>query len=171
MKRIVAWGAGVALLVVAGCSAAPQMDSAGVEDAITTELQPHLEPATIDTVDCPDDVPVGSGSTFTCAVTVAEATFDVDVTQQDTQGGIEFAPTEVVIVTGMIEEDLDTRLHEAYDEPGNVMDLDVDCAGPAVRVVEVGDTFDCEITADATVFVERVEITDESGTVSYLVVE
>lgn len=170
--RILGWFGAIALVIAAGgCGAAPHIDAVGVADAITTELQPHLDPETITSVECPDGIAPDSGSQFTCVAHAADASFDVEVTQKDDHGEIEFAPTDAVIITAVVEADLDTRLHEAYDQPGNVMDLDVDCGGPRVRVLAPGDTFDCEVTADESIFIERVSVVDTAGTVSYLVVE
>lgn len=172
MRRLVvivaAWAA-VGLL--AGCAGSPKLDAAGLEHAITTELQPHLDPEPITTVECPGDIPAGAGDPFTCVVHAAEVSFDVEVVERDDAGDVEFAPEDAVLVTAVIEADLDARLHEAYDQPGDVMELTVDCGEPRVRVLQVGDTFDCEVTARDTVFVERVSVVDPTGTVSYLVVE
>ncbi len=172
MRLLVRFLAVVMLLAVAvGCATDPMMDTAGVERTITEELQPHLEPETITAVDCPDDIAVETGAVSTCVVHAGDTGFDVEVTQRDADGGIEFAPAGAVIVTAAVETDLDGRLHEAYDQPGDVIDLTVDCGRPPVRVLEVGDTFDCEVDADGTIFIERVSVVDTAGTVSYLVVE
>lgn len=159
------------VIAAAGCAAVPQMDAEQVEAVIATELEPHLEPEPIDSVDCPGKVPVEVGAEFTCVVRTADTDFDVEVTQQDDTGEIEFAPRDAVIVTAAIEADLDTRLHEAYDQPGDILDIAVDCDEPRVRVLEVGDTFDCTVTAADSEFVERVSVVDTEGTVSYLVVD
>ena len=170
--RTLGWFVATALVITAGgCAAEPRIDATGVADAITTELQPHLDPETITSVECPDDVAPESGAQFTCVAHAADVSFDVEVTQENDDGKIEFAPTDAVVVTAGIEADLDSRLHEAYDQPGDVMDLDVDCGGPRVRLLTPGDTFDCEVTADGSIFTERVSVVDTAGTVNYLVVE
>lgn len=165
------WLSVVPLVILAGCSSPRSVDDVGVGAAIAAELQPHLAPEEISSVECPPDVPVEAGGRFTCVVHVAEESVDVAVTQKSTGGDITFAPQGAVVVTEVVRADLDRRLHDAYDQPGDVMDLDVDCGGPAVRVLAVGDTFDCDVTAGGSTFVERVAVVDAAGTVSYLVVE
>ena len=91
----------------------------------------------------------------------------VTVTLRDTKGAISFTTNPAVIVVARVEADLRTRLHEAYDEPGDVMEITVGCPGAAVRVLDVGATFRCSVIAGGTNMAQEVTVADLGGEVTY----
>jgi hypothetical protein len=84
------------LLLVLGfrCSAevsGPELDVPQVESEIQTGIEEQTDVA-ISGVDCPDDVPIDEGATFTCTATVegSEETLSIRVTQTDSSGTVDW---------------------------------------------------------------------------------
>lgn len=84
------------LLLVLGfrCSASvsgPELDIAKVESEIQTGIAEQTD-VTISSVDCPDDVPIDQGNTFTCTASVEGTgeTLSVRVTQTDSSGTVDW---------------------------------------------------------------------------------
>ena len=75
-------------VVFVGCS--DVLDEATLEEELTQQVRPTLaEPAM--TVDCPSDVEVEAGATFTCTATAPDgAVTIVEVTQQSDAGDVEW---------------------------------------------------------------------------------
>jgi hypothetical protein len=70
----------------AGCS--KTLDSTGVESQVKAAIEDRLGQTGM-TVDCPDDVEVKAGATFTCTATgPSGTTATVEVTQTDDKGNL-----------------------------------------------------------------------------------
>jgi Domain of unknown function (DUF4333) len=69
-----------------GCS--KTLDSTGVESQVKAAIEGRLGQTGM-TVDCPDDIEVKAGATFTCTATgPSGATATVEVTQTDDKGNL-----------------------------------------------------------------------------------
>jgi hypothetical protein len=80
--------AAAGLLVVAAASCTKQLDTAGLEDQLRTDLQEKLGRA-VASVDCPPDVDAKAGVTFRCTATGEDgSTTIVEVSQDDDQGHV-----------------------------------------------------------------------------------
>lgn len=170
MRRVEMSGAALVLAFsgsIAGCGGGRRVDVAGVERTVTTKLARALAPARVTSTTCPGSPSLAANSTFRCTTDVAGHSVGVKVTLRDTKGAISFATTEAVIVASQVEADLRSRLHEAYDEPGDIMKISVRCPGPDVRVLDVGDRFRCTAVAGGTTMIEEVTVAAVSGAVTY----
>jgi hypothetical protein len=80
----------VAFLAIAAAACTKTLDTDGLE----TELQSQIEAETqssITSVDCPEDVEVETGGSFTCtAEQEGGATLTIRITQQDDQGNVQW---------------------------------------------------------------------------------
>ena len=88
------------LLLVVGfrCSASvggPELNIATVESEIQSGIEEQTDVA-ISSVDCPEDVPIEEGNTFTCTAAVegTEETLSVRVTQTDNSGTVDWQVEE-----------------------------------------------------------------------------
>jgi len=84
------------LLLVVGfrCSASvsgPELNIPTVESEIQTGIEEQTD-VTVSSVDCPEDVPIDEGGTFTCTATVegSEETLSIRVTQTDNSGTVDW---------------------------------------------------------------------------------
>jgi hypothetical protein len=91
--RTASRGAGLLLLVVllGACQVSVSDDTLDA-DKLELEVGRGIEEQTgiqVESVDCPDDVQIQAGDTFTCTVTAEDgSTAPVDVTQQDDEGNV-----------------------------------------------------------------------------------
>jgi hypothetical protein len=165
----------VVALVAAGllgaCGGGGRVDAKGVEKTISTKLERAYAPVRVGPTTCPSPPPLERGATFRCATEVDGRSVDVRVTLRDTEGAITFTTTRAVIVVAQVEADLRARLHDAYDEPGDVMKISVHCAGPRVRVLDVGATFRCAVEAGGTSMAQEVTVADLGGAVTFRAVD
>jgi hypothetical protein len=157
--------------LLAGCGGGSRVDVRGVEKTITAELERVYAPVRVGPTTCPSAPALEKGATFRCATRVAGQSVDVRVTLRDTKGAITYSTSRAVIVVAQVEADLRARLHDAYDEPGDVMEISVRCAGPAVRVLDVGATFRCSVEAGGTSMTQEVTVADRGGAVTYRAVD
>jgi hypothetical protein len=78
--------AGLLALAAAGCT--KQLDTAGLEDQLKTDLQERLGRA-VTSVDCPTDVDAKAGVTFRCTAAGGDgSTTTIEVSQDDDQGHV-----------------------------------------------------------------------------------
>ncbi|MGH2724858.1 MAG: DUF4333 domain-containing protein [Actinomycetota bacterium] len=67
-----------------------KLDTDKIEAEVTRGIEDQTGVA-VQSVDCPDDVELEAGNTFTCTVTAEDgSTGQVDVTQQDDEGNVEW---------------------------------------------------------------------------------
>lgn len=157
---------GALALGAAGCSK-KQFDSSGVESVVTAKLAKTYAPLKVGRTTCPRRVGLGAGVAFSCTAEVAGVPLPIRVTQRDAKGRVSFVTTKAVIDVAAVEADLAKTLHDAYDEPGDIMKITTTCPGERVRVLPPRASFTCDVTASAQHFVERVTITAVSGAMTY----
>ena len=80
--------AAFAVLAIATVACTKTLDSDGLERELKTDLEGELA-ATITSVDCPSDIEVKTGDTFTCTAQEESGTsFTLEVTQSDDKGNV-----------------------------------------------------------------------------------
>ncbi len=80
--------AALSVLAIATVACTKTLDSDGLERELKTDLEDEL-PATITSVDCPSDIEVEAGHTFTCtADDDGGASLTLEVTQSDDKGNV-----------------------------------------------------------------------------------
>jgi hypothetical protein len=73
-------------VLTAACGAT--LDAGGLESQIAEQLEARFSGSAW-TVACPDDVEPRAGGTFACMATSdSDQTFDIEVTQEDTEGSV-----------------------------------------------------------------------------------
>ncbi len=156
-----------AVLLVTGCAKGAGLNTSGVERAVTEKLTVAYKPLKVGATKCPSKVSLEKGTTFTCETEVAGSMVGVKVTTTDDAGAIRFETTKAVLQIWDVQRDLEAKLHAAYDEPGDVLDIKAQCNGLAVRVLAVGSTFRCDVTVSAEKMVQEVTVEDATGNVTY----
>ena len=77
-----------ALVVLSGCTFTRNLDTAELEAEIERGIAAQTGAQGV-TVDCPEDVPLEAGNTFTCdAADATGQTVTVNVTQEDDEGNV-----------------------------------------------------------------------------------
>jgi Domain of unknown function (DUF4333) len=80
----------VAVLAIAVGACSKTLDTEGLEGQLATQIEDEID-TTITSVECPEDVDVESGATFTCtAEEESGAALEIQVTQSDDQGNVEW---------------------------------------------------------------------------------
>lgn len=94
-ESLVVLGTGVLLTVasLSGCSASVSTGSSNLdinklETMVASEMETQLNLSATPTVTCPDPVPIEQGNVFTCTAELNGDTIDVEVTQTDDQGNV-----------------------------------------------------------------------------------
>lgn len=91
-------------LVVIGVTAAACSSSinvASLESEVSAQLAVQQEvPASEVSVDCPEPIEVGQGAVTRCTATIAGESADIDVTQMDGEGRVEWVIVETTDAPG-----------------------------------------------------------------------
>lgn len=150
----------VALLSVAllasSCGGTEVLDTEDVAaqlgDTLSAELGTNI------TVDCPGEVPLEEGESFTCTATGSEETFDVVATQTDSEGSV--AAKRSSLNMDAIEE----QIAGSLEQLGGI-DIAVTCPDD----VEVGEgkKFECLATSERGELIFVVTQTDGFGNVTF----
>jgi hypothetical protein len=160
--RALAAAVAVAAVAVAGCGKPAVLDGPRSEDRIGERLAETYD-VEVGAVTCPDDVEVEEGATFTCTARVGGERVEVDVRQTDDEGTLEVASRSAILSTPRVEDDIAATLADRFARD----DVEVTCAGPAVRIEEPDATFTCEaVDGDETKEVE-VRVRDARGALAY----
>jgi len=89
-RRLVAAGALAAVaFLVAACSSTINVTTLEAEVAAQLAAQQQV-PASEVSVDCPDSIELSEGAVTRCTATIADTAAEVDVTQVDGEGGVEW---------------------------------------------------------------------------------
>lgn len=161
----------VAILGLGGCAKGAQLDTSKAEEVISEKLTAAYAPLDVGATTCPGNAKSAKGTTFVCSTEIGTSSVDVKVTVTDEKGNVEFVTTKAVIDIAKVQADLAAKLHAAYDEPGDVLKIAVDCGKPAVRVLKPHSSFVCEVTASAQVMAQEVTVEDTAGNLTYRAVE
>ncbi len=95
--------AAAACLALAAAACTKTLDTDGLEGELQAQVEQQTG-STISAVDCPADIEVETGGTFTCtAREESGATFTIQVTQRDDQGNVEWEVTDATLGTGASE--------------------------------------------------------------------
>jgi len=158
-----------ALVVVAvvglglgACGQPAVLDGPRSEDRIGERLAEAYGVA-VEAVRCPDEVEVEEGATFACTARVGEGSVEVDVRQTDGEGTLEVEARQAILSTSRVEEDIATTLADRFARD----DVEVTCAGPAVRIEEPDATFTCEAIDGEDAKEVEVRVRDARGALAY----
>lgn len=143
-------------LLVSSCGGTEVLDTEDVAAQLGETLSAKL--GTNITVDCPGEVPLEEGESFTCTATGPEETFDVVVTQTDSEGSV--AAKRASLNIGAIEE----QIAQSLERLGGI-DIRVTC--PDDVEVGKGKKFECLATSERGELTFVVEQTDDFGNVTF----
>lgn len=156
-------------VVLAGCSgsvsigSSDQLDTAKLENTLTEASQNAFPAFSVGNAQCPDDVKLEAGGTFTCTVDVEGQPLRFDVTQDDEKGNVSYVKAQAALDTVKLEASLTGQIKEQTG-----VDVTVACPGDKVLVKDVGATFPCDATAaDGTTTVVTVTVDDLDGNISF----
>ncbi len=157
---------GVLALVAAGCGREPELDM----DRVASEVRSSLA-ATFDlpvtAPQCPDQVDVEKGRSFTCRVRIAGLPLSVEVTQRDTDGNLRIQPTAAVLDMASVRNELTVAI-TAQLEGGKV---EVDCGDDEVKVVPPGESFECSASDGSVERRVTARVRDRGGNLTYSIEE
>jgi hypothetical protein len=143
-------------LLASSCGGTEVLDTADVaaqlSDTLTTQLSTNIA------VDCPGEVPLEEGESFTCTATGSEETFDVVVTETDSEGSV--AAKRASLNMGAIEE----QIAKSLETLGGI-DIGVTC--PDDAEVGEGKMFECLATSERGELTFVVQQTDDFGNVTF----
>ncbi len=155
-------GAVLLLGALVGCSQPARLDGNGIEATIRSRLADDLD-IPVSSVSCPDDIEAEAGDHFTCRATTPGGEVDVTVNQADGEGTLAVEPTEAVLVTDRVVDDIVATLADRFDRD----DVAVTCPGPAVRIEEVDATFTCRAQDGDEARLVEVRVRDLQGALAY----
>jgi hypothetical protein len=154
------------LATLSGCGSRT-LSTSGVEAQISARLARDHAPVRVGATTCPSVPRPAKGARFTCRTAVGDQTVGVDVAMTDADGHLAFVTTRSIVARAEVERDLEKRLHDAYDEPGDVMAITATCPGAAVRVLAVDATFRCTVKTGDSTASYVVTVADRAGNVTY----
>ena len=90
----------LAALVIAAAACTKTLDTDGLEGELRSQAEERFN-ITLTSVDCPADIEVEAGGTFTCdAKQESGATLTLQVTQSDDQGNVEWDLVDAALEPG-----------------------------------------------------------------------
>ena len=155
-----------ATVTAAGCNVSlspgggDELGSQRIERFLESDIPPGDGAATLDItkVRCPRRVVHGDTATFTCAVTVSDATVDVHVDQR----GDELTRREAVLVVATVE----TFVQQQYEVQLGV-GVTAECSPDALLAAEPGHEVECTATdIEGTAETAAVKVEDLDGTIT-----
>lgn len=153
---------GCAPLALAGCGA---IDATQTENAVRQEIARSIG-AKLRSVECPEEIPLERGRSFSCTAIGADGTrVRVPVTQTDEGGNIEFRAQLLkprVVEAGLV--DFAQRAAKARAR----REARAAARCPELRPVKRGDVVQCSVTFnDGSTAVGTATQTDDRGTVRF----
>lgn len=118
----------------------------------------------VESVDCPEDVPLEQGVTFECeVVSQTNQKIIVAVTQTDEEGNINWQTNGGLISLVILEPQIQNWIAQQFN-----LRATVDCQGDRFLIAHTGEQFLCDATAESGQK-GRVEVTvqDEQGNVTW----
>lgn len=147
------------LVVLAGCASDPTLDARSLERILPAQIVPD-HPGVVTNLACPSSIDMAAGIAVVCTAEVGGDPVTMTVTQIDDAGS----------VTAELDQPLfDVEASADVLAAQLTTDLSVEttiaCAGPAVRVFEVGEVISC-VAYDPSGRSRPLSVTvlDESGT-------
>lgn len=140
------------LLTLTGCF--NRLNTNAVEQEIEAEIESQSRRLSISEVRCPRDIYRQAGAYFRCVGYLRpEGQFTINVTQQDTQGNVEWdvPNSQVILNIAKVEEELEESFAEAFSKRASL-----NC-GDLYRLNQPGEEFACEVIGGVTV--EQVQVT------------
>jgi hypothetical protein len=152
----------VAALALGGCGRPAVLDTERTEARIADSLAARFD-VEVGEVECPEEVEVDEGATFSCTASVDGGEVDVDVEQRDGDGALEVTPRQAVLVVDRVASDITDVLADRFSRD----DVEVTCAGGPVRVEEPGATFACTAVDGPQEVAVEVRVRDARGALTY----
>ena len=159
-------GAALCASLLSACSGsisvgnARALDSTKLEKAIRKEVEAKL-PIRIGTVSCPNEVKIAEGDVFACLVEIDNQQLEIEVTQTDDDGNVDFEAVEAVLDVGQA-----TDFVEDYATKQAGRATSANCGESRVLILEPGRTFMCNVTDGTNTGTATVTVKDVDGNVS-----
>jgi Domain of unknown function (DUF4333) len=156
--------------VLAGCQASVHIggsrtiDTASMEDKITTRLQDNYPGLHVDSVACPKDVKPAEGAAFQCTAKFdgAQAPFTVTLSNVNAStGGFDYQikQTKAILIIDKAVKLVKSTMQELAPN------ATVDCGTARWQVVEVGGALECTISEGSERVTVRLVVKNVDGTV------
>lgn len=142
---------GVSLLTLTGCF--NRLNTHAIEQEIESEIESQSRRLSLSEVRCPRDVPRKAGAYFRCVGQLRpEGQFTINVTQQDSQGAIEWdvPNSEVILNIAKVEEKIQEDFTRAFSKRAFI-----DC-GATYRINQPGERFECQVIGGVEVNQEQI---------------
>ncbi|MBI2709661.1 MAG: DUF4333 domain-containing protein [Actinobacteria bacterium] len=156
----------VLALALGGCSRRPDLDMAAARREIRrTLVSTYGADVDLGQPRCPARVVARKGERFRCSIDVAGQRLGLSVEQRDDAGTLQVVPERAVVGLPRVRRELVAALADRIGGRSAV----VSCAGPAVRVVAVGATFECAARDGATTRTVLVRVRDLAGSLTFTI--
>lgn len=137
-----------------------------LQETLLTSLGEQLPGTKLDAISCPADAQAKAGATFDCDVTAPDGEFAIAVTIEDDAGNLNFKSKGIVSLVKLEETLAAEVLKQAQ------VKVTADCgSGESTLYLfdAVGETFECEVTNEASGATQPATITinSEYGEVSF----
>jgi hypothetical protein len=130
----------IALVALAACGGADELDAGSLEEAVPPALLPE-HPELVTEVSCPGPIERGEGTVNACTARIAGTAVGLSVTQVGEDGQARVALDRTLLDVDDLAARVAERLTADVGVPTSVV-----CDGPAVRVLTVGDELRCVAT-------------------------
>ena len=149
-----------------GASSAAQevrrVDASEVESVVVATQRRSSPDLAVGSASCPSGVPATEGAFLECSVLVEgrPVPYAVTVRQADAPGGLRYdvRPAKAILLVSKVVEAISRSTSPASA---------VDCGGERVRVLDVGEQFDCTLTYAGGTRSVRVRVDTLEGAVSF----
>ena len=147
------------LLTLTGCF--NRLNTSMIENEIEAEIESQSRRLSIDEVRCPTGLYRQAGAYFRCVGMLRpEGQFTINVTQQDSQGNVEWdvPNSQVILNMSTVESDLQEGFAQQFSRRASI-----DC-GELYRINQPGEEFECRVVGrvnlgqeDITALIVRVD--------------
>ncbi|MGC1396325.1 MAG: DUF4333 domain-containing protein [Coleofasciculaceae cyanobacterium] len=115
----------------------------------------------IESIKCPENAQLTTGSTFECQAKAQGVNFGIQVKMENDQGKLDSMTNGLLILTK-----IEQLLQQSIKERANI-EVTADCGSPKIRPLKAGDVFTCEVKdPKGQARKATVTVKDEQGNVS-----
>jgi hypothetical protein len=162
----------LALVLLASCGDAGKLETSRASTKIPSELRKTYRGVQVGKTTCtPVKVKLAAGVPFSCVTTIEGQTVHIAVVQDDQKGNVSFTLDKGIVVSVERANDLVKMLSKPSTDssaPSLPPPSAADCPGPAVRVLDKLQSFQCSVTISGAPTPYQVILCDLPAHFTYL---
>ena len=160
------------VVLVAACGDAGKLQTSRATTKIPAELRQTYKGVQVGKTTCtPAKVKLAAGVPFSCVTTIEGQQVHVAVVQDDQKGNVSFTLDKGVVVSADRAADLVKTLSKTTSSstiPSTPVPSSATCPGPAVRVMDKLQSFQCSVVIDGAPTPYMVILCDLPSSFTYL---